>query len=69
MNINENATDRVVRVVIGLVLLAAWIFGWTAGAWTVVAAIVGAILVLTGLSGFCPLYRLLNVSTAPRKRA
>jgi hypothetical protein len=69
MIINESATDRVIRVVIGLVLLAAWVFGWTAGGWTVAAAIVGAVLVLTGIVGFCPLYRLVNASTAPRKKA
>jgi hypothetical protein len=35
----------------------------------VVFAIVGAILLLTGAVGFCPLYSLFGAGTAPRKRA
>ncbi len=69
MTINESATDRVIRVIVGLVLLAAWVFGWLGGALAVVLGLVGAILVLTGAAGFCPLYRLVGASTAPRKRA
>ena len=69
MRINESATDRVVRVIAGLVLLSAWVFGWMSGVWMVVFAIVGAILLLTGLVGFCPLYSLFGASTKPRKRA
>lgn len=69
MRINENATDRVVRIIAGLVLLSAWVFGWMSGTWETVFAIVGAVLLLTGIVGFCPLYALVGASTAPRKRA
>ncbi len=69
MRINESATDRVVRIIVGLVLLSAWVFGWMTGVWEAVFAIVGAVLLLTGLVGFCPLYALFGASTAPRKRA
>jgi len=68
MRINESAADRIVRVIVGLVLLSAWVFGWMSGTWMVVFAIVGAILLLTGLVGFCPLYAIFGASTAPRKR-
>ena len=69
MKINESTTDRVLRVIAGLVLLAVWAFGWVAGGLGIVFAIVGAILAITGAAGFCLLYRLFGVSTAPRKRS
>lgn len=69
MKINESGTDRVIRVILGLVLLSAWVFGWMTGVWVAVFAVVGAILLLTGLVGFCPLYALFGASTGPRKRA
>lgn len=69
MRVNESATDRIVRVIVGIVLLAAAVFGWIVGGWGVVLGVVGAVLVLTGAIGFCPLYALFGASTAPRKRA
>lgn len=52
MMTNESTVDRIIRVVI-----------WVAA--LVVAFAVGAILVLTGAVGFCPLYRVLGISTYP----
>ncbi len=65
MKVNESMFDRSVRVLIGLGLVALWVFGVvTITAWAIVAVAVGAILVLTGLVGFCPLYAVLGGSTA-----
>ena len=59
---NENTTDRVLRVILGLVLIAVAVFGLqNVLAWVV--GIVGGILLLTGLTGFCLLYKLFGVST------
>lgn len=68
MQANESAADRVIRAVVGLVLLGVGLFA-AKGTGAVIADIVGAILLLTGLIGFCPLYRLLGISTAGAKRA
>lgn len=63
MKINEGKLDRIIRVVVGIVLLALGLFG-VVGGWLMWAAyIVGAILVLTGVVGFCPLYALLKINT------
>lgn len=57
---NTASWDRVLRVVLGLVMLALVFvgpqtpFGW-----------LGLILILTGAIGFCPLYRLVGLSTCP----
>lgn len=60
MNIarNEGTIDRVIRVVVGLALIALVFVGpQTPWGW------VGAILVITGLVGWCPAYRLLGIKT------
>lgn len=64
MKINEGTLDRAVRVVAGIVLLALVVLQVVSGAWLWIAAIVGAILLITGLVGFCPLYSLLKINTA-----
>lgn len=63
MKTNESKTDRIIRVIVGIILLALGFFGVVGGALLWVAYIVGAILVLTGIVGFCPLYALLKINT------
>jgi hypothetical protein len=55
---NESTIDRVLRVALGLVLLSLVVVG--PKTWF---GLVGLVPLLTGLVGFCPLYRLLGVST------
>ena len=62
---NESNTDRILRALIGAALLIAWIAGWLGGALAVVLGIVGLVLVATAIVGFCPLYRVLGISTCP----
>lgn len=57
---NVGAVDRALRIGLGLVLLALVFVGpRTPWGW------VGAILLVTGLIGSCPLYTLLHVRTSP----
>lgn len=65
MKANVGGVDRVIRVVVGLVLLALGIFA-IGGFWQWLSIIVGAILLLTGLVSFCPLYALIRVNTAKK---
>lgn len=64
MGHNEGTADRVVRglVVAPIALIAAVAvgLGTVAG---VVLAVVGVVMALTAAVGFCPLYRLVGVST------
>jgi hypothetical protein len=67
MTANEGTLDRVVRVVLAVV---AAIVGFAVGAGSVlgiVLLVVAAVLLVTGLVGFCPLYRVLGLSTAKTK--
>jgi hypothetical protein len=67
---NESNVDRVVRALVGAVLLIAWMAGWVAGTLAIVLGVVGVVLLATAAAGFCPLYRLFGVSTCavPQKR-
>lgn len=55
---NEGTLDRTARVVVGLALLSLVFIG--PHSWL---GLVGIVPLLTGLVGFCPLYRLLGVNT------
>jgi outer membrane lipoprotein SlyB len=63
MRVNEGTKDRVIRVVLGLVLgsLAYAHVGGVAGVW--ILGIVGAVSFITGLTGFCVVYRLVGIRT------
>ena len=64
--INEGTLDRIIRVVIGVALLALAFSGVIGGTWQVVVAVVAFVPLLTGVFGFCPLYRLVGLNTCPR---
>lgn len=58
MTRNEGSIDRTLRIVLGLALIAMVFVGpQTAWGW------VGLVPLLTGLVGFCPLYRLVGINT------
>jgi hypothetical protein len=55
---NESTIDRALRIIVGLVLLYLAFTGrYTPWTW------IGVVPLLTGLVGFCPLYRVLGMST------
>lgn len=65
--VNEAGWDRVLRVVLGVVLLIVG-FGVLDGAAGVIVGIVAFVPLLTGLAGWCPLYSLVGfrTNTVPR---
>jgi hypothetical protein len=63
MKTNESAVDRVIRVVLGIVLLALYFTGFVTGGLGIALLVVGAVSLLTGIVGFCPLYSLLKINT------
>ncbi len=60
MTRNEGTVDRVVRVVAGLALLSLVFVG--PKTWL---GLIGLVPLLTGLVGYCPLYRMLGIHTGP----
>jgi len=59
---NEGTIDRVVRVLVGLVLLSLVFIG--PQTWL---GLFGVVPLVTGLVGFCPLYRVLGIHTRTGK--
>jgi hypothetical protein len=55
---NEHAVDRILRVILGLFLLALVVVG-PKSPW----GFVGLLPLLTGLAGTCPLYTLFGIGT------
>ncbi len=66
MKKNEGPADRAVRVILGIILIAGGIFLLEA-IWKILAIIIGAILLITGLTGFCTLYKVFGINTTGRK--
>ncbi|MFC3164608.1 YgaP family membrane protein [Ciceribacter thiooxidans] len=64
---NVGTIDRIVRIVVGLVLLS--LFFYYPGAWWRYYALIGIVPLLTGLFGTCPLYSMLGISSCPAKKA
>lgn len=67
---NEGGTDRAMRVIVGAVALVAAVVWLGASEMTplgISAAVVGAVLIITGAAGFCPAYRLMGIKTCPMK--
>jgi hypothetical protein len=63
MKLNESNVDRIIRAVVGVVLLFLGFGGALSGTLAVVADILGVVLLFTGAVGFCPLYAMLKFST------
>ena len=62
MKFNVGGVDRILRIVIGLVVIALAATG-TVGWW----GWLGVIPLLTGVVRFCPLYSLVGMNTCPMK--
>ena len=63
MNANVGTADRIIRVVIGIAIIAAGVYykAWWGA--------IGAVPILTATIGWCPLYLPLGLSTCAVKKA
>jgi hypothetical protein len=61
--LNESSIDRIIRVIVGIVLLGLGWFGFVTGGWGLAFKILGLVFLLTGVVGFCPIYALLKIRT------
>jgi hypothetical protein len=64
MKANVGGVDRILRIVLGLALLAMF---FTAEGTLKYVGLIGVVPLLTGLVRFCPLYTLLGVSSCPAR--
>ena len=61
--INVGDIDRLARLVVAVVLIVLYLFGLFSGFWSVLALLIAAAMIFTGISGFCPPYSLFGIST------
>jgi len=54
---NVGKTERVIRVIVGLAIIAA---GFSYNSWW---GAIGLVPLLTGITGYCPPYQMLGIST------
>lgn len=61
--VNQAGWDRILRVILGVILLILAFSNVVSGGLGTLFIIVGIVALLTGLSGICPLYMLLKFRT------
>jgi len=65
MNKNMGSADRIIRLIIAAIAVFLYSNGTLTGTMGIVALVVAAIFALTSLVGFCPLYKIVGMSTCP----
>ncbi len=65
MKANVCSLDKIVRIVLGVVLLSLFLMLDGSLRWL---GLLGLVPLFTGIAGFCPLYSLLGISSCPLSR-
>jgi hypothetical protein len=60
---NVGIIDRVVRIVLGIVLIGVFALNMVAAPWSYLVVIIGLIALATGVFGTCALYSLIGMNT------
>jgi hypothetical protein len=60
---NVGMIDRVIRIILGIILLYLFVVNMVAAPWSYLVALIGLILLVTGVVGTCPLYSMLGMNT------
>lgn len=68
MKTNEGTVDRIIRAVVGIAMIAGALAVGIGSVGGIVLLVVGAVLAVTAATGFCPLYRVLGLSTCPVRK-
>jgi len=63
MKANVGGIDKILRIVVGIALIAWALMGGPVWAW------IGIVPLATGLAGRCPAYSLLGMNTCPMKKS
>lgn len=67
MKRNMSTTDRSIRIIIAVVLIGLYAAGIVTGTMAIVSLVVASIFLVTSFINFCPLYRLLGISTLKKE--
>ncbi len=64
---NIGQTDKIIRIIAGVILISLDLFEVVTGSFSWVLSVVAIILIATALLNFCPLYKVLGKSTCEVK--
>jgi hypothetical protein len=67
MTKNVGTPDRIIRILLALIVAVLYFTEVIAGTTAIILGIIAVVLLLTSFVSFCPLYRLLNISTQKAK--
>ncbi|MDP3437431.1 MAG: DUF2892 domain-containing protein [Bacteroidales bacterium] len=67
MKKNVGSTDKWIRVIIALIIIALYFGNVITGTLAIVLLVVAGVFILTGFVGFCGLYTLLGINTCTKK--
>lgn len=67
MKKNMGTIDRVLRVILAVVVGVLYFTGSISGTAAIVLCVLAVIFLLTGATGFCPLYAPFGISTIKKK--
>lgn len=60
---NMSSLDRILRIIIAAGVGVLYFIGVLSGTWAIVLGVLAVIFLITGLIGFCPLYKLFGIAT------
>lgn len=63
MKNNMGTADRIIRTILALLVIVFYLTGDLSGLAAIILGIFALIFLVTSFTGFCPLYKFLNVST------
>jgi len=66
---NVGTADRIIRLAVGALLVAALVAGTFTAPLSYGAIVIAGILLVTGATGFCPLYAIFRIRTNGSQRA
>ena len=67
MKKNLGTFDRIIRVIVAAIFVSLFASGIVTGTWGIILVVLAAVLLLTSLVSFCPLYLPFGLDTLRRK--
>ena len=67
MTSNVGTTDRAIRFVIGIILIALGLSHVVTGGLAIAAYVVGGVALVTGVLRYCPAWSIFGINTCPLK--
>jgi hypothetical protein len=68
MEKNMSSADRIIRVIIAAIIVILYMTKIISGSLGIILIALSAVFLLTSFISFCPLYRILGLSTLRRKK-